>query len=468
MKNSQDSVVEAVHAAILRDGLLEPGQRVIVAASGGADSTALLHVLAELGYRVEAAYFDHRTRGGESARDALFVRDTAAALGIPFHTDGADVDGDARSAGRSFEDQARHARYAFLRRVAGETGCGVAAVAHHLDDQAETVLLHLLRGTAGRGLAGMAPFRTEDGMRIVRPLLGCTRAELRAWLRGRGISWREDATNADPHHALRNRVRHELLPALSRGYNPAISRGLARLAHAQRLDNELLDRLLEQECVRLNIGPVTPEQIPVSVLLSMHPALRRRWWLKEIERIGARPHWAHIDAADTFFAQAGVGERLDMGGGVLLYKGRDSVTFTTSRTDTARTDAALAVPGETTVLGRVFSVSLRPASDLPPGGARARCAPSRQVFDAARVCGALRVRTRQPGDRFRPLGMHGSRKLQDYFVDRGVPEPLRNAVPLVVADDGILWIVGHAPSADAAVTPETEQLLEVEVRDARE
>ncbi len=468
MKCTHDSLLNTVHAAIMRDALLEPGQRVIAAVSGGADSTALLHVLAVLGYRVEAAHFDHHTRQGESARDAEFVRDMAARLDVPFHAGGADVGAEARAAGRSFEDHARHARYAFLCDVASRTDCGVVALGHHRDDQAETVLLRLLRGTAGRGLAGMPPVRLEGPVRIVRPLLDCTHAELCAWLTARGVPWREDASNADPDHARRNRVRHELLPALAREHNPSIRDALARLAHAQRLDNGLLEELLDRECGRLNIGPGMPEQIPVSALLSMHPALRRRWWVRQIERLGGKPYWSHVDAADGFLAGAKVGERMDLGGGVFLYRGRGIVSFTVPRTGLPTEVTVLAVPGKTKALGRVFSVTLKPADSLSPDGARAWCSPERQVFDAARVSGALCVRTRRPGDRFRPLGLNGTKKLQDYFVDRGVPEPMRDRVPLVTADGTILWIVGHMPSANAAVTSETEQLLEVEVRYAGE
>jgi tRNA(Ile)-lysidine synthase len=468
MNHSHDSLLNTIRAAIMRDTLLEPGQRVVAAVSGGADSTALLHALVTLGHPVEAAHFDHHTRQGESARDAEFVRDMAAELGVPFHAGGADVAADAREAGRSFEDQARRARYAFLRGVAEKTGCNAVALGHHRDDQAETVLLRLLRGTAGRGLAGMLPVRMEGNLRIVRPLLDCTHGELCHWLRKRGIAWREDATNADPDHARRNRVRHELLPALAREFNPCIHDALASLAHAQRFDNALLEELLDRECARLGLAPDIREEISIPLLLSMHPALRRRWWVRQFERVGAKPAWAHINAADHHLTGAKVGERMDLGRGVFLYRGRGTVSFAGSKTEERAEDAVLAVPGETAALDRMFRVTVTPAAALPPGGARVWCNATRQVFDAARIPGVLRVRTRRPGDRFRPLGMNGTRKLQDYFVDRGVPQPLRDKVPLVTADDAILWVVGHAPSADAAVTAETEQLLQVEVRHAGE
>lgn len=468
MMYSHDSLLNTVRDAIMRDGLLEAKQRVIAAVSGGADSTALLHILTVLEYRVEAAHFDHHTRQGESARDAEFVRDMAAALGVPFHAGGADVAAEAREAGRSFEDHARRARYAFLRQVAEETGCGVVATGHHRDDQAETVMLRLLRGTAGRGLAGMLPARMEGGVRVIRPLLECSHFELCHRLRKSGIAWHEDATNANPDHARRNRIRHELLPALARDYNPVIAQSLARLADTQRLDNALLEELLDRECARLGLAPEAPEQIPVSALLSMHPALRRRWWSRQFERLGAKPHWAHIDAADHLLTGGRVGQLMDLGRGVVLYRGRAIISLAVPQAATPEESTVLAVPGETTAMGRVFRVARKSVSALPPDGARAWCTPLRQVFDEARVRGELRVRTRRPGDHFHPLGMNGTKKLQDYYVDRGVPRPMRDKVPLVTAGDAILWVVGHAPSSDAAVTPATEQLLEVEVRHAGE
>ena len=462
MHQSNDKILNKVDSALMRGALLEPGRRVIAAVSGGADSTALLHLLLELGHRVEAAHFDHHTRNGESARDAEFVGAMAARLGVPFHAGGADVPELARARGRSFEECAREARHAFLRRTAETSGCGVVALGHHRDDQAETVLLHLLRGAAGRGLAGMAPVRTEGGVRLVRPLLDCTHAELCAWLTARGIAWREDATNADPAHARRNRVRHELMPALARDYNPQLGEALARLAAAQRLDNALLETLLDDECARLGLPPERAEAAGAGALAALHPALRRRWWARQFAGWGARMDGARIDAAEDFLQSARTGAWLDAGHGMQLYLGRDAILFVPRR-DVSDAEITLAVPGETAALGRVFRVARKPVSALPPGGPRAWCSPTRQVFDAARVAGALRVRTRRDGDRFRPLGMEHTRKVQDCLVDRGIAAPLRDRVPLLVADNGILWVVGCMPAADAAVTAKTRELLEVEV-----
>ncbi len=468
MKNSHDRLLNTVRAAIMRDALLQPKQRVIVAVSGGADSTALLHILHRLEYRVEAAHFDHHTRQGESARDAEFVRDMAAALGVPFHTDDAEVAAEARVAGCSFEEHARAVRYAFLCGVADETGCGTVALAHHGDDQAETVLMRVLRGTAGRGLAGMLPLRTEGAVRIIRPLLECHHHELCHWLAKHGIAWREDATNADPEHGRRNQVRNKLMPELQRDYNPVVRDALASLARAQRLDNALLEDLLDRECARLGLGPKTSEQIPVAALAQLHPALRRRWWVRQFERIGNWADWAHIDAADCFLAGGKVGDYWDLGRSVFLYRGRGFLSFTERKAETPKEDTVLKVPGETVALGCVFRVTLKPGGALPPGGPKAWCNPTRQVFDAARISGPLRVRTRRVGDRFHPLGLKGTKKVQDYFVDRGVPAPSRDCVPLLTANDTILWVVGHAPSAEAAVTDATKDLIEVEVHRAGE
>ncbi len=469
MKHSHDRLLNTVRGVIMRNALLEPKQRVIAAVSGGADSSALLHILARLEYRVEVAHFDHHTRQGESTRDAEFVRDMATRLGVPFHAGGADVAAEARAAGRSFEDHARRARYAFLRQVSEETGCRTVALGHHLDDQAETVLMRVLRGTAGRGLAGMLPLRMEGVVRIIRPLLECHHHELCHWLEKRGIVWREDASNADPEQARRNRIRHELMPELARDYNPVIRDTLAGLARAQRYDNALLEELLDRECARLGLGPETPEQVPIAALERLHPALRRRWWVRQFERVGGTVSWAHIDSAEFgFLRNAKVGDNWDIGGGNLLYRGRGAISFTHLQPKRPPEDQALAVPGETAALDHVFCVTLKSAAALPPGGAKAWCTPLRQVFDAARVSGPLHMRTRRPGDRFRPLGLNGTKKLQDYFVDRGVPEPLRDKVPLLTAGGTILWVVGHVPSVDAAVTDETENLIEVEVRHAGE
>jgi tRNA(Ile)-lysidine synthase len=242
------SLVAAVDRALLASGLPLAGEAIVVGLSGGADSVALLDALTSLAgrrdFRVVGAHLDHRLRP-ESAEDVAFCRGLCERLDAPLHAATADVAARAERDGGGLEQAARRERYAFLRLVRAETGAAAIAVAHTRDDQAETLLLRLLRGAGATGLGGMRP---RVG-RLVRPMLGVSRAEVLDHLRERGLPWREDPTNADTR-VLRNRVRHELLPYLEARFNPALREGLARTAglladEAAHLTTEA-DRLLEK------------------------------------------------------------------------------------------------------------------------------------------------------------------------------------------------------------------------------
>ena len=453
-----ETLLDRVDATLAQHQMLAEGETVLVAVSGGADSVALVHALLELGHRVEIAHFDHVTREGASAADAAFVRALAERLGIPFHHERQDVDAVRLGSGQSFEECARQLRYAFLLSTARERGCAAVATGHHEDDVAETVLMRLLRGTSPAGLGGIPPVRIEEDIRIVRPLLDCTREAIRGWLSGRDIDWREDKSNQDTHHT-RNRVRHDLIPTLIDDYNPQLTGALARLADAQRSDNALLDSYAEaafKRCFRLDVGMDRQE---FSVL---HDALQRRCILLLAWRHGAKLPHDSIVGAVRFIADGATGKYFDLGGGLSLYQGRTHTRALTRLDERECGDpVSLEIPGDTDALGWHFEARFL---ESPPQVALADyCGPGRQVFDADCVGTALCVRRRRPGDTFRPFGMAGTRKLKDYFIDEGIPAPDRDGQPLIIAGEDIVWVVGKATSAETAVTTSTRRILEIRV-----
>ena len=438
-----------------------PGAHVLVAVSGGADSMALLHVLMALGLRVEIAHLDHQTRGGESRADADFVQAMASELGLPYHTESRAVTQGARERGESFEAYARKERYAFLCRVAREQDCYAVATGHHRDDQAETVLMRLLRGAGPTALAGIPPVRMEQGVRIIRPMLECSRDEIRDWLRSRGIAWREDASNEDTQF-LRNRIRHELIPSLREAYNPQLSAVLCRSAEALRQDASFLDFLAEDafaDCF------VPPAQINRDHFRALHESLQRRCMLLLARRFGVElSHGSVIDGAAAV-RDGDTGSRFPFGAEHLLHNSRThtEVVSTDQRDSATAETTTLQVPGTTEAMGHVFSC--RMLGHLPEEDLAAYCTPQRQVFDADAIGDPIVVRGRRDGDRFAPLGLGGSKKLQDYFVDVGLPAPHRDTHPLVMAGERIIWVVGHAMDAKAAVSRDTKRILEIEVAD---
>jgi len=440
--------------------MVGPGDRVLAAVSGGPDSVCLLHVLLDLGYDVEVAHLDHDTRDGESRADAAFVRDLAAGWSLAYHCERRPVRAESETRRSSFEEHARQVRYKFFVRTAQERECTVIATGHHADDQAETVLMRLVRGTSPRGLAGIPPVGVRDGLRVVRPLFECTRDEITAYLDAQDLRYRIDRTNADTAH-VRNRIRHDLLPLLARDYNPRAREALLHLAELLRCDSDLLDALAtaaEKEVLAAD------EVLARAPFAGLHPALRRRVVARLAWRHGVDCPFERVDAAVRFAADAPTGQRFDLGGGVLLYSGRETVEVLPGPLETDDSEAALSVPGDTRAFGRCFAV----AYCGTPGDVARHCSPGLQVFDARALGSGLAVRRRRPGDRFTPLGMTGTKTLKKYLIDIGVPAPQRDRQLVLTGDGRIAWVVGHAISAHAAVTPETREVVEVRVSDAPE
>jgi len=460
MPGSYDTLLSRVRETLEAERMLAPGDRVLVAVSGGADSVALLHALRALGHALEVAHFDHQTRNGASGHDAAFVGELASILELPFHGACQPVEAEALAASKSFEQHARDLRYAFLLGTAREQGCAALATGHQADDLAETVLLRMLRGTGPSGLAGIPPVREQDGVRIIRPLIACTREAIHTWLTQRGLPWREDHSNTDTRY-LRNRIRHELLPHLCQQYNPRLREALLRLAELQRGDNGLLDPMAEaalERCLNEEGALARP------VFAELPKPLRRRVVLRYAWRHGVDCPFERVAEAAHFIAEAPAGRYFEIGGGVTLCNGRTHTAGVPRDAAPLKKEVALDRSGVTDAFGRRFTVRMLDA--LPTPDLAAYCTPGRQVFDADALGPDLLVRTRRPGDRFVPLGMKGTKKLKEYFVDIGLPAQHRGQHPLVVAGGRIVWVVGHAMSAHAAVTQATRRVLEIEVAEA--
>lgn len=408
-----------------------PSGYVLAAVSGGADSVALLALLRECArageIRLAAAHFEHGIRGEESRADARFVKALCADWGIECHMGACDVP--ALAAGRhvGLEQAARDARYAFLRRVKAEIGADCIALAHHMDDQAETVLMHLLRGAGLRGASGMAA-REGD---LYRPLLAVRKSELIAYLEEMGIDWREDSTNAQVD-TPRNRLRLEALPALEAAY-PGAARALCRFAGIAARED---DCMAAQTAVFLR---EYAEQTPVGLRIrtaanGVHDAIAMR----------AAHRLTGLDAAGCgmicalYRAQKG---RIMLENGWLAEKTGNGLYLMHGD---FRFDGELPLTGEGVCdLGTLGRVMVR-ACDEPcrDGGERRVC------VSADAVRGAV-FRTRRAGDRIRPLGMSGRMKLSDYFINRRIDRPMRGATVLLARGSDVLWAAGVGLSEEA-------------------
>lgn len=435
--------------------LLEPGEGIVVAVSGGADSVVLLHCLlrlcAQYSLTLHVAHFDHGLRE-TSRQDALFVEDLAASWGLSATTE--TWKGGAQR-GRSLAAEARGGRYRFLDELASQVGATKIALGHHRDDQAETVLLHLLRGSGLRGLRGMLPLK--EG-RLVRPLLGVGREDIEGYAKAHKLSFLEDPSNRDLRY-LRNRIRWQLLPLLQRDYNPSIARTLARMAAHVAEDEGYLEEGAGQTFNALVDFQGSRICMSLGALRGLAPAIRRRILERAIWSIapGVYLTTAHLEAVERLTVPGGPSavtlprnQRAWRSGG-FLYLGRPVGVGRSSVHEELR------VPGETVIRewGVQMEATILPRSlaELPPNG------PDRAYLDWQQVLPPLAVRSWRPGDRFRPLGLKGNKKLQDLFVDAKVPREQRERVPVVVDQKGILWIPGFRIDERGRVGGATEQVL---------
>ena len=460
-------ILERVRATIHERQLLPPeGGTVIVGYSGGADSTALLHLMTrlqgEFNLRVHAAHLHHGMRL-EADDDVRVCEAVCAGLGVPLHVERVDVPALAQAQRVSLEEAGRNARYAFFDRLARELNAVAVALAHTRDDQIETILINLLRGTGPRGLCGM-PYKRDH---IIRPLLDATRAQTHQYCAAHGLPTIFDSTNLDPHQ-LRRRVRMELIPLL-RDLSPAFDRHLLRLADILENEEAWWDyevrSLLECGSVASADAETLLQHSKVGreFFTHLHPAMQRRVlreWLRA--RVGALrlPPYEILEGI----------RRAALEGKRTSWQLSDTLRLTTDETAlTLHTKPPDPEPYE-------YPVQLETPILIPQAGAwlEARllnaplpsleAMPDDAFLDADAVQGQLVVRNGRRGDRFQPLGMPAPKKLSDIFVDRKMPRVERWRLPLLCDAAGILWVPGYTIAARARITPHTTRALHITLR----
>ncbi len=441
-------MLRALAAALDAPGAPERGAHLLVAVSGGPDSTALLAGLAELrsrfGLRLTAAHVDHALRA-ESAAEGDAVAALSARLGVSLVRRRVAI-----GRGADLEARARRGRYQALRAMATEVEAEWIVTGHSLDDQVETILLHLLRGAGRRGLAGMARARG----RLFRPLLGATRADVRRFLADRDLPFAIDRSNADLAHA-RNRVRRLLVPLLEAEFNPRLRHALGEAAVRLADEDALLDAL-----ARARLDTLAERELLAVDVAGEAPALARRIIRLWLARAGGRRLTARHVEAVLALARAGAPASVPVPGPARVVREGRSLVLRAGRRAKAEAFCLGIVPGtEVAHPARLWRLVLRHVRPRLPGEDRASEA-AHALFDADLLRpSTLVVRPPLPGDRVRLLG-GGSRKVQDVLVDAKVPREARAAVPLLVADGEVLWVAGILRGAGAALGPSTLRVVE--------
>ena len=483
---SSEKLVRRVHLEVkraLEEVGFSRGKKLVAAVSGGPDSLAMLHALFHLGEELElelhGAHLDHGLRGTASASDARFASMTFAKLGIGASVERRDVSAHRRERRVSVEQAARDVRYSFLAQVAIEQGADAIALGHTADDQAETVLMHVIRGSGLQGLRGMELMvrRIIGDVEVVllRPLLQVSGAETRDYCAAMGLRPRDDETNRSPE-IVRNRLRLDLIPHLEE-YNPAVRDALVRLSRNAAQTVRYLESGLDDvwtDAVDVGEALVSIER---GVFLWLEPALQSHLLRRAVVEVKGDVEdlqQVHVDQMLKLM-EGPPGRSLDLPGGVVMTVSYDHALLAKKGQDLGPLPVfdgvhELTVPGETEIGDWSVKASVTQPSSLYLRSARRHGleigpAPGPEggtVVLSQRSLGVgLVVRAREPGDRFQPLGMSQTKKLQDFMVDAKIPRHLRDRIPLVVTDRGVAWVAGWRVAEWAKVTEPGERCLEL-------
>ncbi len=496
-------LVERVSETIAREGLLLPDELVVLGVSGGPDSLCMAHILRALAgtYQValHVAHLHHGIRGQEADEDARYVAELCASWGLPCTVERVDVPALARERGQAIEETARQARYAFLATLARRLGGKTVAVAHHADDQVETVLMHLLRGSGLAGLRGMRPLvwldelrlgdpsaeiprSAAERMRLIRPLLRASRSEIEEYCRAHALQPRYDLSNLDRTY-YRNRLRHELIPFLET-YNPAIRQVVQRTAEVIAADYEALRGQMEAawaQVVRRESEGAIVYDLPAlrGLPLSTQRSLLREG-IHRLRRSLRNINWVHIDKALDVLLKGHAGVAATLPQGLMLTVGYTVAVlapegYTLCAEDWPRLDGPplpVPVPGSVVlpqpggeIVAHPWVLSTQNVERRAlPGDWDHNPDPYTAYLDAGRITEPLFLRRRQQGDWFSPLGLqHRRQKLRDFMINAKIPQHERATVPLLVCGGDIAWVVGWRVDARYAVGGETGRVLLVRV-----
>jgi tRNA(Ile)-lysidine synthase len=460
--------VQEMHRFISQHTMIEDGETVLVAVSGGADSLALLYGLhalhTHLNCHLHVVHLDHGLRH-DSAADAEFVSEHAKRLGLPFTGHAVELPHLIKQWKLSVEAAGRRARYEFYESVCAQIGATKVALGHHRDDIAETVLMNLLRGTGSDGLKGIAPIR--DG-KFLRPLAAFTRQEIEAFLKSIDLLPRQDSTNTDKRY-LRNRIRHELIPLLEQDYNPNIKTGLSRTTEILSAESEYLEAIAREafEACRLPSSQSTCVVLDRKKFLQNHFALQRRILRHSITEIFGQIddfYFEHYQAILGLINRDKPNAVLALPNTIQFRRAYEQLIFEKTPIEKTPIEVEdfvhpLNVPGKTFIpaLNTEITAYLynMPSDDLPslPDGT------FEAILDYSEIQLPLIVRNRRQGDRFQPHGMQGTKKIKDFFIDTKVPGSERDRIPMIVCGDEILWVIGFTTNERYKIHPQTQRCL---------
>lgn len=480
--NLGNSLLHQVAKNIKAENLIQPEDRVLAAVSGGPDSVALLHILKVLPPRMfqklSVAHLNHSIRPGAADSDAEFVSDLCRKLDLSFHLKKIDVPAYARQEKLNLEEAGRICRYRFLKTLAKDHGYTKIALAHHADDNAESILMYLLRGSGPLGISGMPSVREKI---FIRPLLKVTRGEIIDFITTNRLQHVIDDTNLDIKQT-RNRIRHCLVPVLKKDFNPKIITALNTLAEVIQNEDEWMSAASEPFFIKALLEK-RPQALTLSSaeLNNMHAAIARRVLRRalfeikgDLRRIGLR----HVDSILSLAAEPLKGYRqLHLPDKILVESENNKLQlrmvqrkprqFKIDQTENSEISFNYCVdnPGQTPIQIHIAETGCYikfSSASLDTTSFGSDTGQNTVFFDMDRLKFPLTVRNPKPGDRFSPLGMKGTQKLKNYFINAKIPLSMRRRIPIVESEEKIIWIAGYRCSHFSRVTPETDRVLKAE------
>ena len=457
-------MLDKVRDYIIKEKMICSGDTVLAAVSGGMDSVVLLDILSELrvffGFELKIIHFFHKVRRYGCEGDLLFVESLGEEKSIPVVTGAEDIPLKAREEKKSLEEAGREGRYDFFYNVIQKTKNSKIATAHSANDQVETILMRLIRGTGLRGLSGIPPVR--EGV-FIRPLLNITRKEIKAYAFKKNLSYRDDQTNKD-RYFLRNRVRQELIPLLKKGYNPSLTQGILQLCDLSREDEAFLNSIAEERVKKLVSGDKSESLIlSLDEFFSCHLAIKRRIIRIILHKLTGQISGITYEIVKNILdlSEGETGKIFNFSS-FSARKEYNRLIFSPHRKKSffVPYEKEINFPGETVsdFFGIKAVISIKDFSSVPSGENRFYA-----EFDAEKINSPLFLRNRRKGDRFTPLGLKGKKKIKKFFIDEKVPSSIRDRIPLISTEKDIIWVVGMRINEFFKVTPKTKKVISINI-----
>lgn len=456
---------------VKRENLIQKGDRIIVALSGGPDSVCLIHILNKMsksyGFTVYAAHFNHQIRGVAAHKDALYAMEFCDSLGIRCFLKSMDVPSYAKEKKLTMEEAARILRYEMLFKLKEELGAEKIAVAHNLDDQAETVMMRIMRGTGLNGIKGME-YKRPDG--IIRPLMDVLKHDIEKYCKDYNLGARIDHTNLEDEYT-RNKIRIHLLPYIEREYASNIKEILARMANGLREDchyieniadekSKVVSSLIDEDTVRIDIDLIESEEVSITKRI-----LRNAY--KDIEGSYNGLETVHIDDILYLIQNPKKEARINLPKGIIADKKGSYLYITRKEVKTELIEYEVEIPVNKSIIIEELGIKIeaqRISKEKSKMFSTGNCIKS---FDVDKISGKLIIRNRRNGDKIKPLGLGGTKKVKDILIDSKVPLEKRNSVPVICDDEKILWLAGYCMSEEVKISDSTKEVIRISIKNIK-